>query len=398
MSALEIVSALDQTLLALESRPWECLLNGPLLKYPITEHWIVTRDIPRIVNHVTRDGGNLGLVCHERNRVMVLDPDKLDLWREMTDELGEPGKPWVQTGSKKLHYYTQWLPHMPAKLIWKGQIVGEIQRGNTIPGKNEGQQQVVAPPSTHPNGSRYEWLVDPTTEPLEPLPPIWQAYLYEPEDDEPRRGSPSPEIQRYLDAAMRQPGAKRRSSGVKFQCRGCADDGHDRHRDNAVVWASGRWGCAVGGRAHNAAIARQLGVAGGADGKSKLPVSDVDPNTTRPALTIVGMGTFIAQTFSESEPYIEGILSDDGGGWLLGEEKTNKTWWMEAEATSLALAKPLAGRFQVPQRRRALILEEEDSPRRTHRRVRAVLRGHGVDPDDPGVQADHRFLLEDQST
>jgi len=61
---------------------------------------------------------------------------------------------------------------------------------------------------------------------------------------------------------------------------------------------------------------------------------------------------------------------------------------MEAEATSLALAKPLAGRFAVPQRRRALILEEEDSPRRTHRRVRAVLRGHGVDPDDPVVQAD----------
>jgi hypothetical protein len=105
-------------------------------------------------------------------------------------------------------------------------------------------------------------------------------------------------------------------------------------------------------------------------------------------LKIMGMGAFLAQTFSDSEPYIEGILSDDGGGWLGGEEKTGKTWWMEAEATSLALAKPLAGRFMVLQRRRALILEEEDSPRRTHRRVRAVLCGHGVDPDDPGVQSD----------
>ena len=107
-----------------------------------------------------------------------------------------------------------------------------------------------------------------------------------------------------------------------------------------------------------------------------------------PTLKIMGMGTFVAQRFPEAEPLIEGILSDDGGGWLGGEEKTNKTWWMEAEATSLALAKPLAGRFTVPQRRRALILEEEDSPRRTHRRVRAVLRGHGVDPDDPAVQKD----------
>jgi AAA domain len=107
-----------------------------------------------------------------------------------------------------------------------------------------------------------------------------------------------------------------------------------------------------------------------------------------PTLTIMGIGTFVAQQFPEAEPLIDGILSDDGGGWLGGEEKTNKTWWMEAEATSLALAKPLAGRFNVPQRRRALILEEEDSPRRTHRRVRAVLRGYGIDPDDPAVQKD----------
>jgi hypothetical protein len=107
-----------------------------------------------------------------------------------------------------------------------------------------------------------------------------------------------------------------------------------------------------------------------------------------PTLTIMGGGEFIARTFSEPAPLIDGILSDDGGGWISGEEKTNKTWWMEAEAISLALAKPLAGRFLVPERRKALILEEEDSPRRTHRRTRAILRGHGVDPDDPKVQAD----------
>ena len=122
------------------------------------------------------------------------------------------------------------------------------------------------------------------------------------------------------------------------------------------------------------------------DALSEVPA--LAPEAPSAALRIIGMGAFLAQTFPEPAPLVEGILSDDGGGWLGGEEKTNKTWWMEAEATSLALAKPLAGRFAVPQRRRALILEEEDSPRRTHRRVRAVLRGHGVDPDDPVVQAD----------
>jgi hypothetical protein len=180
VSALEIVSALDQTLLALESRPWEYLLNGPLLKYPITEHWIVTRDIPRIVNHVTR-GGNLGLVCHERTGIAVLDADNLDLWREMTEDLGEPGKPWVKTGGGKLHYYVRWEPSLPAKILWNGVKVGEIQRG-------PGQQQVVLPPSIHPDtGAPYRWITEavpwlvepihPVVDPLPRLPDAWRAQL-----------------------------------------------------------------------------------------------------------------------------------------------------------------------------------------------------------------------------
>src|SRR5262249_8189636 len=117
-----------------------------------------------------------------------------------------------------------------------------------------------------------------------------------------------------------------------------------------------------------------------------LPTEPAIP--AAPTLKLLGMGAFLAQTFAEPEPLIEGILSDDGGGWIGGEEKLGKTWWEEAEALSLALAKPLAGRFNVPARPRALILEEEDSPRRTHRPGRALLRGHGVDPDDPAVRDD----------
>jgi hypothetical protein len=107
-----------------------------------------------------------------------------------------------------------------------------------------------------------------------------------------------------------------------------------------------------------------------------------------PTLAIVGMGTFLAQTFPDPEPLVENILSDDGGGWIGGEEKLGKSWWMIDEAVGLALGVPVAGRFAVPQRRRVMIFEEEDSPRRTHRRVRANLRGRAIDPDDPAVQGD----------
>jgi hypothetical protein len=102
----------------------------------------------------------------------------------------------------------------------------------------------------------------------------------------------------------------------------------------------------------------------------------------------IGLGTFLAQTFPPVEPFIDGILSSDGPGWIAGEEKLGKTIYALAEALSLALALPLCGRFPVPTRRRVLFVEEEDSPRRTHTRLRALLRGHGLDPDSPAVQAD----------
>jgi hypothetical protein len=102
----------------------------------------------------------------------------------------------------------------------------------------------------------------------------------------------------------------------------------------------------------------------------------------------IGLGDFLGQDFPEPEPYIDGVLSDDGGGWLGGEEKLGKTYYALEEALCLALGLNVCGRFKVPTRRRVLFLEEEDPPRRTHRRVRALLRGHGFDPDDPAFRAE----------
>lgn len=82
---------------------------------------------------------------------------------------------------------------------------------------------------------------------------------------------------------------------------------------------------------------------------------------------------------------ISRVCSDDGGGWIAGEEKLGKTFWMLHEAVCLALGEPVAGRFAVPTPRRVAIIEEEDSPRRTHRRLRAIVAGLGVNPDDPKI-------------
>ncbi len=76
----------------------------------------------------------------------------------------------------------------------------------------------------------------------------------------------SPTIETLRAAALRQPGAHERASGmIKFQCPACAAEGHDEHRDNAVLFLdTGKWGCAYAveadqGRAHRKAIGEALG-------------------------------------------------------------------------------------------------------------------------------------------
>jgi hypothetical protein len=162
----------------IRARGWEVVrLRG---KRPIGAHWSITKD-PTEVAAWLEAGSNIGLVCHQRTGVAVLDPDNAMAWADMIDTLGQPCPPWVITGSGRLHYYIAWEPDLPAKLTWHGEIIGEIQRG-------PGQQQVVMPPSVHPDtGIAYQWIterlgflcepIDPMHESLPRLPGIWLAYL-----------------------------------------------------------------------------------------------------------------------------------------------------------------------------------------------------------------------------
>src|SRR5262245_2011813 len=119
--------------------------------------------------------------------------------------------------------------------------------------------------------------------------------------------------------------------------------------------------------------------------RATLRVSATGTLTTVDILGI-GLGDFLSQEFPDAVPYITGVLTEDGCGWIGGEEKLGKTYWALAEALALALGLPLAGRFPVSTPRKVLFIEEEDPPRRTHRRLRALLRGYGLDPDDPALR------------
>lgn len=160
----------ELTVETVRRRGWSVVLLGRRAKRVHTRTWDITADVDQVARHL-RAGGNLGLVCHESNGLAALDADELLGWADMIDTLGQPAAAWVETGRGRLHYYVAWEPDLPAKLTWRGEVIGEIQRG-------PGQQQIVIPPSVHPDtGRHYRWIVDPVTQPLLPLPGEWRAYL-----------------------------------------------------------------------------------------------------------------------------------------------------------------------------------------------------------------------------
>ena len=97
------------------------------------------------------------------------------------------------------------------------------------------------------------------------------------------------DYERLEAVALQQPGAVRRHHGVKFQCHGCAAEGHDQHQDNACFFTTGQWGCALS-KAHWRAIGEQLG----AFTNGHRPGVSVDADDPEPAPAPDGPYTFTA--------------------------------------------------------------------------------------------------------
>lgn len=241
-------------------------------KQPIDDGWpSITVTEKQVIEHVIR-GGNLGMKCGDGLVVLDFDDEKAE--EQMLASLG-PIVATVQTGSGKRHYYFA-APkgvELPAKILWEGSKVGEIQR-------TQGQQ-VVCPPSVHPKSKApYQWATE--AGPLQELPDAWIKHLLaasrklavtndagalpdyiklgDSRGHEADGGDWSgPDAEEILARASKQPGARRRAGGWKFQCPGCRREGHDKHRDNAVVRNNGRWGCALNDE-HSRDIGEALGI------------------------------------------------------------------------------------------------------------------------------------------
>jgi hypothetical protein len=256
MDAPELWMTLD----AIEKHRWKIVLLHGRTKRPQGQTWVVVDNAAAVRYHFLQ-GGNIGLVCGPDSGVAALDFDVDGAMALMATSLGGL-QSWVQT-RKGTHCYVKWQDKLPARIMWNGQKMGEVQRGPSL-------QHVVIPPSINPDSQKpYLWLVDPSKTPLPDLPDGWVKHLVNQIPDYIKvgdtRGQPEaekwdgPSPTELLFRASQQPGAKRRRNGVKFQCPGCRAEGHDNSKDNAIVYLDGRWGCAVDPE-HKKSIGAELGM------------------------------------------------------------------------------------------------------------------------------------------
>ena len=144
---------------------------GSTGKHPRPKGWqkIASDDADTIERWWARDRrNNVGIATGGRARLVVLDIDPKDdgfasLDRLLAEHDQLPPTPTVTTGSGGRHYYFR-APEGSAVLRNSASKLGP---GLDIRGEGG---QVVAPPSLHSSGKRYQWAISPEDEDLAELP------------------------------------------------------------------------------------------------------------------------------------------------------------------------------------------------------------------------------------
>lgn len=119
---------------------------------------------------------NVGIACGKRSGIVVLDVDAdhdgFESLAELAINYGALPETWTsKTGSGGRHIFFAYPENASIR-----NSAGKLGRGLDIRGDGG---YVVAPPSIHPNGNRYEWVVLPSQTPLAPMPDWMVELLHE---------------------------------------------------------------------------------------------------------------------------------------------------------------------------------------------------------------------------
>lgn len=227
---------------------------------------------------------------------------------------------------------------------------------------------VVAPPSLHPSGRRYEWVRSPTDARIAECP-AWLAEL----------------LQKRVEAKKVDRSAVD-YGGAKDAARAWLEEQSDKARDK--------------GQHAQDYIERT------ADAATAAVMAEEDPGRwTSESLTPLSIPAPEYLALLDAEPLeapmlVEELWGEQAVGFFGGEPKTLKSWAALEVALCVATGAKVFGRFAIPQPGAVLVVQEESRAADYGRRLAMLARAHGIEPSDLGalhLASQPGLLLDDEA-
>ncbi|MDO8490364.1 MAG: bifunctional DNA primase/polymerase [bacterium] len=287
----------------------------------------------------------IGIVTGSISGIVVIDVDKKSGGLESIKNFSTPLTPIVQTGGGGFHYYYACPKNARIKTC-----AGDIAPGIDIRGEGG---YVVAPPSLHLSGNRYEWATSFDDAELAELP----SWVIEAQEKIGKRD--------FIEIAKGVPEGRRHDSATSLIGKLL----HNRPVSEVdLLWEMIRaW------NEQNPIPLPESELRTTFDGIASKEFSKRQSSST-PTLfdNPIRMGELLAEETSDETSWIIKDLFTVGSiAMLSGDPASFKTWVMLHLAVSVASGKPLFGKFDCASRS-VLVISEEDHRARISARLKKL--------------------------
>ncbi|MCU9612744.1 bifunctional DNA primase/polymerase [Caldibacillus lycopersici] len=134
------------------------------MENPLTQEEILNGIYSPNGHTIRYDQRNIGIITGKVSNCIVLDIDDLSLFKKL-QMMGPLPHTWKVQSNRGIHLYFNYDEQVSSMKLWGGiDVLSDYK-------------QVVAPPSIHPSGKQYKWIISPKDTNKADLPNWLLAYL-----------------------------------------------------------------------------------------------------------------------------------------------------------------------------------------------------------------------------
>lgn len=316
---------------------------------------------------------NIGFATGELSGILVLDTDGTEAQTKCLQLGGLDETPTLWTGKiGGAHFHLEY----PGGDVrnFAGKMPGTDLRGQG--------GYALLPPSLHASGNRYRWVEQTRGIPASRVP-AWLTALIESDANE-GGDSVFGDDFNVDDVLQGVPEGKRDDTLYRYACRLRRDDVLQTEAEEKLRLAARACqppfdeAIAVG-KVRRAYKEFQPTGSPNVDFDEEFwPPSAATSTSPDPASFVFSRPISELLDTPDEEPdwMVEQLFTVASNGWIGAEPKVGKSWAGLELSYSLSTGDPFLGRFAIPERRKVLYIQEEDSKRRVRRRLGQIIRGN----------------------